>query len=52
MAVGKAYEAENLQSQNGDNQQEQVSGGRSGSSGKIILKIEKEGVRNFVSIEI
>ena len=39
MAVGKAYRAENVQSQNGDNQQEQVSGGRFGSISKIILKI-------------
>ena len=39
MAVGKSYGAENIQSQNGDNQQEQVSGGWSGGSGKIILKI-------------
>ena len=39
MAGGKANGAENIQSQNGDNQQEQVSGGRFGSISKIILKI-------------
>ena len=39
MSVGKANRTENIQSQNGDHQQEQISGGGSGSSGKIILKI-------------
>ena len=39
MAVSKAYGAENVQSQNGDNQQEQVPGGWCGSSVKIVLKI-------------
>ena len=48
MAVGKAHGAESIQSQNGDNQQEQVSGGRSGSSGKIILKIEKQSIKNGI----
>ena len=48
MAVGKANGAENIQSQNGDNQQEQVSGGRSGSISKIILKIEKQSIKNGI----
>ena len=48
MAVGKAHGAESIQSQNGDNQQEQVSGGRSGSIGKIILKIEKQSIKNGI----
>ena len=48
MAVCKANGAETVQSQNGDNQQEQVSGGRSGSSGKIILKIEKQSIKNGI----
>ena len=46
MAVCKANGAETVQSQNGDNQQEQVSGGRSGSISKIILKIEKQSIKN------
>ncbi len=39
MAVGKAYGTEHVQSQNGDDHQEQIPDGGSGSSGKIILKI-------------
>ena len=39
MAVSKTNRAENVQSQNGDDQQEQISGGGSGSRVKIIVKI-------------
>ena len=39
MGVGKSRGAENIQSQNGDNQQEQIPGGGPGSIRKIILKI-------------
>ncbi len=48
MAVSKAYGAENVQSQNGDNQQEQVPGGWCGSSVKIVLKIQKQSIKNGI----
>ena len=35
MGVGKANGAENIQSQNGDDQQEQIPGGRSGGIRKL-----------------
>ena len=39
MAVGEAYGTKNVQSQDGNDQKEQISGSWSGSIGKIILKI-------------
>ena len=39
MSMGETNRMEYVQSQNGNDQQEQVSGGGSGSRGKIILKI-------------
>lgn len=48
VSMGETNRAEHVQSQNRNNQQKQIPGGGSGSGVKIILKIEKQSVKNEI----